>query len=146
MYDKLDTTEKGLRTYSSIFLTISLILSFILLICGWTTADAASKEVSYYYSTQAYWATFIPFLVATVSIVFVGFFIFLLINALAGIHENTRRTAELLGNKAPNSNIFKNMSVEETPAKDEWRCPSCNRILKNFVTTCPCGQEKNKNS
>ena len=150
MYEKFDTTEKGLRTYSTIFLTISLILAFILFISGSITATQASDEVSSRYSTAAYWSVFLPFLVSIVAIVFVGFFIFLLINALAGIHENTRRTAELLSSK---QSAFTNLNVA-TPAvekntatvkTDEWRCNNCNKINKNYVTTFSCGQEKSKN-
>lgn len=28
------------------------------------------------------------------------------------------------------------------PAADEWKCPSCGRIQKNFVGTCGCGEPK----
>lgn len=141
-------TEERLYTFANLFFGISVVLAIILTICGFHFADQLSTVGGWYYSSKdmgIYSAVLLTFLALAAIIILLGFLTKCILDAFAGIHENTRRTAELLGNKAPNSNIFKNMSVEETPAKDEWRCSSCNRILKNFVTTCPCGQDKNKN-
>lgn len=40
------------------------------------------------------------------------------------------------------SNVPAAPPVRKAPGEDEWLCPNCGRINKNYVGSCGCGQKK----
>lgn len=154
---KPDPTEEGLLKFSEMIGKAAIVLAGAVAILGLITAIPAAMVYDGWdpeFNFGLFLVALIPFAIYTVLTFLACALVSLLIKALAGIHMNTRICSELLQ---------KNLSLDadkEEPViaakktfinpddvvqKDEWRCKSCNRILKNYVTTCPCGQEKSKN-
>ena len=144
-------TEGRLYTFANLFFGISVVLAIILTICGFHFADQLSTVGGWYYSSKdmgIYSAVLLTFLALAAIIILLGFLTKCILDAFAGIHENTRRTADAVNRMAPTfGNLFHNDVQTKVPAirSDEWRCNNCNKINKNHITTCTCGQEKGKN-
>ena len=153
-----NNTEDRIRSFGNLFFGISVVLAIILTICGLFVAYNTALVGGWYYSELdmgVYSSVLLTFIIVAAVILLIGFFIKCILDVFAGIHENTRRTAELLSNTKTDSNVYSNVKTEygvtagsakiSVPKLDEWRCNNCNKINKNHITTCTCGQEKSKN-
>lgn len=85
-----------------------------------------------------------------ISIAILCIFIFGIAIALEYLEDIKAQLSAIDTNKA-NAPLFKNISqsAAQTPIKkvaqpesDEWKCPVCGRINKNYVGTCACGIQK----
>ena len=134
-------TEERLSTFGNIFFVISVIIAIIIVICGFTFASAFST-VSGYYSNSidvgSYVSVLSVFLLIAAYIVASGFLLKCLLEGFSQLIQNTRLTVETLSYQANNS--------KQTKIADDWQCKKCNKLNKNYVTTCACGQDKNKNN
>ncbi len=86
-----------------------------------------------------------------ISIAILCLFIFGVAFALEYLEDIKSQLSAMDTNASNTAPIFKNISESAAqspvkkitqPASDEWKCPSCGRINKNYVGTCGCGQRK----
>lgn len=54
---------------------------------------------------------------------------------------DVKETVEDIAKQKKNEEKLKEYK-EALPGDDEWKCPSCGRINKNYVGSCGCGTEK----
>ena len=142
-----DSKEKNLRTLSSTLLIINIIASLGLLIYGFTLVGG--------YYTQLLG---IILLISSLFYAFFAYIIYFALNILADTHYYARKTFEASNNPSKKDEIISNNptaavtnvaeSTNKTPSyvTGSWQCKKCNKLNKNYVTTCACGQDKNKNN
>lgn len=138
---KLFRTAGGLKT-SAIILAVFLII--IGLILGLNARDYHDDLDFILFLT-----TFVPYAVAVAIIADVGMLVALLLESFADMHYYARISAagaeigasvmQTAHTGVPTSQIagIRNDS--------EWKCHTCGRVNKIYVTTCSCGQKKSEN-
>lgn len=108
------------------------------------------KQGLYSTSTVGSDFNFTAMLAGFISIAIICIFIFGIAFALEYL-EDIKSQLSTTGTNNPNTTpIFKNINEPAQnpikkvaqPESDEWKCPSCGRINKNYVGTCGCGQRK----
>lgn len=94
---------------------------------------------------------FIAMIAGLISIAILCLFIFGVAFALEYLEDIKSQLSAMDTNASNTAPIFKNISesAAQTPIKkatqpesDEWKCPVCGRVNKNYVGTCGCGQRK----
>lgn len=142
---KSDRVIDNLWSWCSRLETLGMVLFVILIIIGIIASIIAGFEVVdiSYSGKPEYEFNFGMFFLSLLDYALYAFIeycayhvIALLIGALASITQNTKATARLLEYQ---------MSENELPDENEWKCKNCGKINSNYVGTCACGNIKAEN-
>lgn len=142
---KSDRVIDNLWSWCSRLETLGFVLFIILIIIGIITSIISGFEtVGITYSGKPEYkfnfGTFFVNLMGSALYAFIEYcayhVIALLIGALASITQNTKATARLLEYQ---------LSGNEAPSENEWKCKNCGRINSSYVGTCSCGNTKAEN-
>lgn len=145
---KLFRTAEGLKTSAIILAVFLIIVGFIL---GLNARDYHDD-----FSFILFLTTFVPYGVAAAIIADVGMLVALLLESFADMHYYARISAagaeisasavQTAHTGAPTSNIGAPTSQIAGIRNDsEWKCHTCGRVNKVYVTTCNCGQKRSEN-
>ena len=93
---------------------------------------------------------FMAMIAGFISIGLLCLFIFGISFILEYLEDIEKRLSAAESNQPSRATVYKNINSnfsaapinQKTAESDEWKCPSCGRINKNYVGTCGCGQRK----
>lgn len=141
---KSDRVIDNLWSWCSRLETLGIILFIILIIIGIIASIIAGFEVvdisyggkpKYEFNFGMFFVTLLDYALYA-FIEYCAYHVFaLLIGALASITQNTKATARLLEYQ---------LSADELPGENEWKCEKCGRINSHYVETCACGDTKSR--
>ncbi|MGN0479664.1 MAG: hypothetical protein ACI4GO_09540 [Hominenteromicrobium sp.] len=150
-----DDRERRLFSTAEVLRTSALVLAIFLGIIG-LILGVNARDYHDDFSVILFLTTFVPYGVAACIIWDLGRLIALLLESFADMHYYARISAagaeisasavQTAHTGAPTSNIGAPTSQIAGIRNDsEWKCHTCGRVNKVYVTTCSCGQKKSEN-
>ena len=158
-YKEYEYVESSLVKAGEVLKKVLIVLAVITGIGGILVA-AGERDIHGDFSFLLFLSTLISYAVATVILIGFAWLEGIFFTAFADIHFYLRslNSAARVSNKEKSGTstmMGKTENVREVFDKsqpsmfdhnhDTWKCPRCGRILKNYQTTCNCGQKRSEN-
>lgn len=155
-YKEYEYVESNLVKAGEVLKKVQIVLAVITGICGIIVA-ACEKDIHGDFSFLLFLTALIPYAVATAILIGLAWLDSILFSAFADVHfylRSLNRAAHISNKEQSGTSAMmeKTENVREAFDKsqpsmydhnhDTWKCPKCGRTLKNYQTTCNCGQKQ----